>query len=162
MPRADRALPWLGLALRVAASLVWLTAGVAKIPALPEFRDLVARYALLPEVLLTPVSYALPFVQIGLGLYLAAGLFVRGSAAVGTILQLSFLAAQALALIRGIPLECGCFGVAVKTSVGATTLLRDLALGLPTFVMLAAPARRLSLDSRLFGTPDRFPRLRTR
>jgi hypothetical protein len=34
--------------------------------------------------------------------------------------------------------------------------LRDLALGIPTFVMLVRPARRLSLDRRLLRQPDRF------
>ncbi|NTV12276.1 MAG: cobalamin biosynthesis protein, partial [Zoogloea sp.] len=133
-----------------AAALVWLTAGVAKIPALSEFRDLVARYSLLPEALLTPFSYALPFVQVGLGLSLAAGLFVRGSSLVGTLLLTAFLAAQIQAMARGITLECGCFGLAVKSTVGPATLARDIALGLPTFAMLAAPARNFSLDQRLF------------
>lgn len=158
MPPRVSVAGWIGTGVRIAAALVWLTAGAAKIPVLSEFRDLVARYGVLPEALLTPFSYALPFVQVGLGLYLAAGLFVRGSALVGTLLLASFLAAQAQAMIRGIPLECGCFGLAVKSTVGPATLARDIALGLPTFLMLAAPARRLSLDARLFQAPDLFSR----
>jgi hypothetical protein len=35
-------------------------------------------------------------------------------------------------------------------------MLRDVGLGMPTFLMLALPARRLSLDRLLFGAEDRF------
>jgi uncharacterized membrane protein YphA (DoxX/SURF4 family) len=138
-----------GLVLRLAAAAVWLAAGAAKVPALEAFRQTVARYAVLPDFLVGPVAYALPFLEIGLGLYLALGLFVRGTALAGTVLFALFLAAQAQAWIRGIELDCGCFGTAASSPVGPLTVMRDLALGLPTFIMLAFPSRFLSLDSRL-------------
>ena len=156
MPRAHNALPLLGLAIRIAAAAVWIGAGVAKVPQIEGFRELVSRYAVLPPALAAPFAYVLPFFEIGLGLYLAAGLFVRGSALVGSLLLAVFLAAQAQAWARGITLDCGCFGTAVQSTVGPLTLLRDIGLGIPTFLMLALPARRLSLDRRLFGAEDRF------
>jgi uncharacterized membrane protein YphA (DoxX/SURF4 family) len=146
----------LGLAIRIAAAAVWIVAGAAKVPQIESFRELVGRYGILPPVLAAPFAYVLPFFEIGLGLYLAAGLFVRGSALVGTFLFAVFLAAQAQAWARGITLDCGCFGTAVQTTVGPLTLLRDLGLGIPTFLMLALPARRFSLDRRLFGAKDHF------
>ena len=120
------------------------------------FRTLVERYGILPHVLAAPFALVLPFLEIGLGLYLAAGLFVRGTAVVGTILFAVFLAAQAQAWARGLSLDCGCFGTAVQSTVGPLTILRDFALGIPTFLMLVFPARRLSLDKRLFGAGDAF------
>jgi len=121
-----------------------------------SFRDLVGRYGILPPGLAAPFAYVLPFFEVGLGLYLAAGLFVRGSALVGSVLLVVFLAAQAQAWARGITLDCGCFGTAVPSKVGPLTMLRDVGLGIPTFLMLALPARRLSLDRLLFGAEDRF------
>jgi uncharacterized membrane protein YphA (DoxX/SURF4 family) len=147
----------LGLAIRIAAAAVWIGAGVAKVPQIESFRELVGRYAVLPPVLAAPFAYLLPFFEIGLGLYLAAGLFVRGSALAGAFLIAVFLTAQAQAWARGITLDCGCFGTAVlQTTVGPLTLLRDLGLGIPTFLMAALPARRFSLDRRLFGAKDHF------
>jgi uncharacterized membrane protein YphA (DoxX/SURF4 family) len=146
----------LGLAIRIAAAAVWIVAGVAKVPQIESFRELVGRYGILPPVLAAPFAYVLPFFEIGLGLYLAAGLFVRGSALVGTFLFAVFLTAQAQAWARGITLDCGCFGTAVQTTVGPLTLLRDIGLGIPTFLMLAFPARRFSLDKLLFCAKDRF------
>jgi len=156
MPREHRALPLWGLAIRIAAAAVWIGAGAAKIPQMETFRDLVGRYGILPPALAAPFAYVLPFFEIGLGLYLAAGLFVRGSALVGSVLLVIFLAAQAQAWARGITLDCGCFGTAVQSAVGPLTMLRDVGLGIPTFLMLALPARRLSLDRLLFGAEDHF------
>lgn len=156
MPQGHRSLPLWGLAIRIAAAAVWIGAGAAKIPQMESFRDLVGRYGILPPALAAPFAYVLPFFEIGLGLYLAVGLFVRGSALVGTVLLVMFLAAQAQAWARGITLDCGCFGTAVQSTVGPLTILRDAGLGIPTFLMLALPARRLSLDRLLFGAADRF------
>ncbi len=146
----------LGIAVRLAAAAVWLVAGAAKLPRIEAFREAVERYDLLPAAVAAPFAYALPFLEIGLGLYLALGLFVRGAAGVGTLLFASFLVAQGQAWARGLVIDCGCFGTGVGSSVGIATMLRDLALGLPTFAMLAFPARGLSLDRRLFGAEDRF------
>ena len=156
MPLTGKAFPRLGLVLRLAGAAVWIVAGAAKLPRLEAFREAVARYAILPDPVAAPFAYALPFLEIGLGLYLAVGLFVRGTAMVGTLLFAAFLAAQAQAWARGIPLDCGCFGAAASSTVGIGTMLRDLALGLPTFAMLAFPSRELSLDRRLFGAEDHF------
>jgi uncharacterized membrane protein YphA (DoxX/SURF4 family) len=146
----------LGIAVRLAAAAVWLVAGAAKLPRIEAFREAVERYDLLPAAVAAPFAYALPFLEIGLGLYLAVGLFVRGAAGVGTLLFAAFLVAQGQAWVRGLVIDCGCFGTGVASSVGIGTMLRDLALGVPTFAMLAFPARGLSLDRRLFGAEDRF------
>jgi uncharacterized membrane protein YphA (DoxX/SURF4 family) len=156
MSRDRSALSWLGLALRLAAAAVWVAAGTAKLPDIQTFQILVEKYRILPGSIAGPFAYALPFVEIGIGLYLLAGLFVRGTALAGTLLFCVFLTAQASAWARGITLDCGCFGTVVESTVGPLTILRDLSLGIPTFLMLAFPARALSLDSRLFGARDHF------
>ncbi len=156
MLRSRDAVSWVGLAIRIAAAGVWIVAGAAKLPQIAGFPALVERYGILPHVLAVPFAYLLPFLELGIGVYLLAGLFVRGTAFVGTLLFLAFLVAQAQAWARGITLDCGCFGAAVQSTVGPLTLLRDFGLGIPTFAMLALPARRFSLDGRLFGAEDRF------
>ncbi len=153
---ARGSLPWPGFAIRLLAAAVWIFAGATKAADLGAFAAQVDRYELLPGFLVVPLAYILPFFEIFLGLYLAAGLFVRASALAGTILFAVFLAAQAQALVRGLVLDCGCFGSLTQAPVGLWTILRDIALGIPTFLMLAFPARRLSLDGRLFGAADAF------
>jgi uncharacterized membrane protein YphA (DoxX/SURF4 family) len=134
------ALSWLGFGLRLAGAAVWIAAGAAKLPNIQTFHVLVDKYGILPSALTGPFAYALPFAEIAIGLYLAAGLFVRGAALAGTLLFAVFLTAQGIAWARGLTLDCGCFGTAVES----------------TFLMLAYPARKLSLDRRLFDALDHF------
>ncbi len=155
--RIARSAPaWLGLAMRLAAAAIWLVAGIAKLPAIESFRIEVERYLILPNALSIPFAYVLPFFEIGLGLYLAVGLFVRGSGFVGTLLMAVFIAAQIQAWARGLSIDCGCFGSLAQSRVGLATVARDFALGIPTFIMLARPARLLSLDKLLFHREDGF------
>ena len=154
--QAGEAASWAGLAVRAAAAAIWIAAGAAKIPQFREFADVVQHYGILPRVLALPFAFALPFFEIGIGLYLLLGLFVRATAIAGTILFAAFLAAQIRAMALGISLDCGCFGAIAATRVGPLTILRDLGLGIPTYLMLALPARRLSLDRVLFDAPDTF------
>jgi len=156
MPRGTRPLPWVGLALRLAAAVIWVASGAAKVPDIRAFQVIVDRYGILPGWATGPFAYALPFAEIGIGIYLGAGLFVRGVAAAGTLLFAAFLTAQGYAWLRGLSIDCGCFGTVAQTTVSPLTILRDFCLGIPTFLMLAFPARRFSLDGRLFDAPDLF------
>jgi uncharacterized membrane protein YphA (DoxX/SURF4 family) len=151
-----RALPWLGLGVRLLAAGIWLVAGAAKIGGLEQFHAQVAAYDLLPGALVTPVAYGLPFVEVGLGLYLALGLLVRPAAAFACALMLVFSTAMGLVWARGLSLDCGCFGQLGREGVGLDSMIRDLGLGLPSLAMLLRPARLLSLDRRLLSLPDRF------
>lgn len=150
------ALSWVGFAVRLGAAAVWIAAGAAKIPQIQAFHVLVQRYGILPDAVAGPFSSLLPFVELAIGLYLAVGLFVRGTALAATLLLGAFFAAQVSAMVRGISLDCGCFGALAETTVGPLTLLRDFSLGIPTFLMLVFPARALSLDRRLFGARNQF------
>jgi uncharacterized membrane protein YphA (DoxX/SURF4 family) len=150
------AVPWVGVGIRLLAAAIWLVAGAAKVTELETFRGQVAKYDVLPHALVAPFAYALPFVELGVGAYLALGLFVRASAAVATLLMVVFVAAQAQAWARGLVLECGCFGSIAAQKVGFWTIVRDAALGIPSLIVLLRPPRRLSVDAAWLGRPDRF------
>jgi uncharacterized membrane protein YphA (DoxX/SURF4 family) len=142
--------------VRLAAAAIWLVAGIAKLADLTSFKQEVAAYDVLPSALVEPVAYALPFVEVSLGVYLLVGLLVRPAALLSTALMLLFIGVQAQAWARGLSIECGCFGSLSKETVGAGSIARDIALALPGLVLLIWPARRLSLDRRLLEKPDAF------
>jgi uncharacterized membrane protein YphA (DoxX/SURF4 family) len=151
-----RARPWVGLAIRLTAASIWLAAGISKLADLPQFQAQVQAYKLLPGALDAPFAYALPLVEVCLGIYLAIGLFVRPAAIVACALIVVFIAAMTQAAARGLTLDCGCFGSLAREPVGPGTILRDAALGVPTLVLALWPARFLSVDGTWLGRPDRF------
>jgi uncharacterized membrane protein YphA (DoxX/SURF4 family) len=149
--------PFLGLAIRVTAGLVWLVAGAAKIADLEHFRVQVEAYRLVPDGFEAAFAYALPFLEVGIGLYLIVGLFVRSTAALSCVLMALFVVAMVQARLRGLVLDCGCFGALARQPIG-WTIARDVVLGVPGLVMLILPARFLSLDARLLGKRDPWDR----
>jgi uncharacterized membrane protein YphA (DoxX/SURF4 family) len=151
-----KAVPLVGLAIRLTAATIWCVAGAAKLDELDRFQAQVAAYKLLPRAVDAPFAYTLPFVELGLGLYLAVGLLIRPAALVGCALMIMFVVAQAQAWARGLSLDCGCFGSLAHEQVGPASVLRDAALGLPSLALAVWPARLVSLDRRVFGLPDRF------
>ena len=138
------------------AAAIWLVAGIAKIADLTAFKQEVAAYDVAPSGLVEPIAYALPLVEVALGIYLVVGLLVRPAAALSTALMLLFIGVQAQAWARGLSIECGCFGGLSKETVGAGTIVRDILLTIPSLVLLLKPARHLSLDRRLLGRTDEF------
>ena len=124
----------------------FIAAAVPKIIDPPGFAETIHAYRLVPEVALAPLALVPPWLELGLGLALISG-WARRSAALLTFLMLAvFMAALAINLARGNPVDCGCFGVstAVRTvperlRAMRLDLLRDAALLLISLIVLLAP-----------------------
>jgi uncharacterized membrane protein YphA (DoxX/SURF4 family) len=139
--------------VRVLAGGIFIYSGIGSITGgLAQFEDKVAKYQLLPHVLTGTFAYTLPFLELLVGLYLVVGLMTRVAAAVSCVLMVMFLIAIGQAWARGLAIDCGC-SIGVANKVGPWSFLRDLALGIPSVVMLIWPARLLSLDRLLFARP---------
>ena len=106
--RARRA----GLLLcRLLLAVVFVSAGVAKLLASPQaFADSVASFRLVPSWLVSPLTLALPPFEILVGAALLADRPSRLGAGGALVLAGVFLVAMITALVRGIPVDCGCFG----------------------------------------------------
>jgi uncharacterized membrane protein YphA (DoxX/SURF4 family) len=139
--------------VRLLAGGVFIYSGIGSITGgLAAFDDKVAKYQLLPHVLTAPFAYALPFIEVFVGLYLLLGLMTRLAAAVSCVLMVMFLVAIGQAWARGLSIDCGC-SIGVANKVGPWSFLRDLALGIPSLIMLIWPARLFSLDRLFFARP---------
>lgn len=104
-------------------------------------------YGLLPEWGVIVVARALPWLELLLGLLLVAGWLLHYVAPLVTALLAGFWVAMLWAYLRGLGIDCGCFGIG--QAVGPATLLRDaLLVVLAGFVTLGAfRARRASSAS---------------
>jgi len=106
--------PYLTLASRVGLGGVFIFAGVAKLAYLQTLVWEIEQYHILPHSLATAYGYALPPLEIALGVLLVLGLFLKFSASVSALVVLSFTIAKIVALARGLDISiCGCFGPAV-------------------------------------------------
>ena len=143
--------PWLSTVVRLALGAVFTVAGLAKIGNVPETVRAVRAYRILPESLVHPLAYALPYLELAVAALLILGLGTRIVAVVAGIMLLLFIAAVASLGPRGIRIDCGCFGGG--GIVKQTHYLREIARDSGFFLLAAwlalLPASRLSLDSFL-------------
>ena len=130
--RAGRILrhPYLTLVSRLGLGGTFIFSGVAKLVELEEFVEIVKEYDILPHSLSQAYGYTLPGLEVALGIFLVAGLFLRTNAAISILILISFLIAKSINLFRGDDISCGCFGTAETLSsvtIGLGIILLALA-----------------------------------
>jgi uncharacterized membrane protein YphA (DoxX/SURF4 family) len=148
---------WLTTVARVALGLVLITAGWLKISNPDEAVKAVQAYRILPYSLTHAFGYGLPLLEILIGALLVLGLFTRVAAIAGGVLMVVFIAGIISVWVRGLSIDCGCFGgggtidPAGRASRYSAEIARDLLfLGLASWCAVF-PRSRLSLDALLLG-----------
>ena len=141
---------WVSTAARAVLGGVFLLAGALKAADPQASVAAVRAYQLLPTSLETVVGWGLPFAEIALGLLLLTGLATRAVAAAAAALLLVLVAAVASAAVRGLSIDCGCFGGGGRVPPGETAygteIARDLGLLVLAGWLVARPASRLALE----------------
>ena len=102
--------PWLTFVFRIILGGVLLVAGGLKVSDPYGSATSVRAYQILPIDLANFLGFVLPFIEVGIGLLLIVGIWVRLAAIAGGALMVIFIVAIGQAWIRGISLDCGCFG----------------------------------------------------
>ena len=144
-----------GTVARLGLAAVFLVSGVLKAIDPDATYVAVRAYDLLPKLGVALVAGTLPWLEIALGLLLLAGIATRAVAVVSAVLLLAFMAGVAQAWVRGLSIDCGCFGAGGAVDPGQTTygleLLRDagfllmagwLVVRPRTLAVLSLPGRR--------------------
>ncbi len=129
----ERVLRWL-----LAAIFLWAAYTKLRQPWL-VFAMSIDTYQLLPESAVLFVARTLPWVELAIGLLLAAGGGLRYVAAAATALLGLFLGVMLHADGKGLGIDCGCFGVGEALS--AKTLARDSGLVLCSIALTALAFR---------------------
>ncbi len=150
---------WISVVARLVVGVVWLAAGLLKIPDPAENVRAVRAYQLLPEPLVPLVGHALPIMEILVGISLIVGLLVRANAALSVVLLLAFIVGISAAWARGMSIDCGCFGGGGGPVENAQAkypweLARDFGLLLASGWLIYGPRSPLAVDRLLFPAAD--------
>lgn len=137
------------LVVRVVLGAIFVVAGASKVGHAAEFAQQIAAFRLLPQPVIAPMALALPFLEILLGGYLIIGLFTRVAGWVATLLLLVFDGAIASAVLRGMTLNCGCFGTHDSTVTTWAEVARDAVFVLLAVFVALRPPGMLALDRRI-------------
>lgn len=148
----------LGLIARLVLGAIFLVAGALKVTTPEALATATQAYQVLPHDLAAYVGYALPIVEIILGVLLIVGLFTRASAVITSLLLVAFIIGIAQAWARGLTIDCGCFGGGGTVSADETSylprILEDLGMLACGLWLSWRPKSFLSLERALFGSAD--------
>jgi len=127
--RRQRNLYWVVAGSAIILGLTLLVAGTGKLPGQAEFAIALLKSFWTPTLAYF-ISYCLPWIEIGLGLFLFLGIFPRIAATLCLPLLVGFIANNSWALISGVekfPVCAYCFGI-WEESLGALSPLGALIL----------------------------------
>jgi uncharacterized membrane protein YphA (DoxX/SURF4 family) len=147
--------PWLSVAARLLVGGVWIAAGWLKLTESPEAQDRAVRaYQLLPESLVPLVGRGLPALEVIVGLLLIVGLGVRVVSVLSALLLAAFIFGISAAWVRGLQIECGCFGGGGSLAQDATAkypwdIARDAGLLLLSAALALWPHSKVAVDRLL-------------
>jgi putative oxidoreductase len=116
--------------VRVGFCALFVWAGWTKLLDPGAFAADISHYRVLPEKLVPPLAVGLPVLECVVALALLTRTYLRGAAWLGAGMLALFAAAMAQAKLRGIDLDCGCFGreIADPVSWGKVALNGGLAM----------------------------------
>jgi uncharacterized membrane protein YphA (DoxX/SURF4 family) len=128
-------------ALRLILGAVFIYAAFVKIRQPQVFADGIATYQILPDALVNVFALALPPFEMLLGAWLIAGWRRRSAAFCAAFTLFVFSGAMASARLRGLHVDCACFGAVNPSGAPASeslALARDGLLAAGALILYAA------------------------
>lgn len=124
------------LVSRIVIAFVFIYAGAEKISDPNSFSQAIYNYRIFPNEMINIFAIILPWIELISGILLLFGISVKeNSAIIGTLL-LIFIILIGISMIRGLDINCGCFGKGTPVGwrkIGENTLMLILALALIAF-----------------------------
>jgi uncharacterized membrane protein YphA (DoxX/SURF4 family) len=135
------ALHW---AVRLGLAGLFLWTGSQKLVEPGAFAASIANYRVLPEALVGAAAVGLPVLELVVGVALLAPAYAQGAAVIVAALLAVFAVAMAQSKLRGIDLDCGCFGAGNESQVSWLKVTVNLCLAM---LAVWTSRARLSLPS---------------
>jgi len=115
------------LVFRIVLGGLFVYAGAAKALTPLDFAQNVRNYQLVGQSLSFIAALILPWLEILAGAFLVLGIWRRGAALVVSALLVFFIALTVVTMVRGLDVDCGCFG-ALDRKAGLGVILEDLGM----------------------------------
>jgi len=121
---------WLGVGARLLVGIVLVYAAWDKVANPQAFAISVRAYEIVPVPLSNLFALIVSWSELVAGAMLVLGVFVRSAAGAAFLLFTMFIAALATVLVRGMVIDCGCFGSGGEghSMVGVWMIGRNLVL----------------------------------
>jgi putative oxidoreductase len=116
------------LIARYILGLVFVIASVEKITIPELFAANIQAYQVMPMAVINLIALVIPWLELICGIFLLGGVFVRTSSLLLSMLLGMFILLITHAILRGLKIDCGCFGTSHASLVGWMRVLEDIGL----------------------------------
>jgi putative oxidoreductase len=117
--------PYVAASFRLILGISFIVASLSKIPYPAEFAENVAGFQMVPTWGVNLAGAIMPWSELVGGLFLILGIRTRAAATIIGALLLMFIVGLSINLIKGTPINCGCFE-SVGEPISWELVLRDL------------------------------------
>jgi len=136
---------YLLLAVRLFFGFVFIYAAVSKVADAESFSKAVYNYKLMPDLTINFLALVIPWIELVAGVLLLFGVSVKENSAILSGLLVVFIIAIGISLVRGLNIECGCFGTASGSKVGIQKILENVGLLVLGLILIKFDSKFLTL-----------------
>ena len=134
--------------VRIILSVVFIYAGMEKISDPAGFSDSINNYKILPLFTVNFLAIILPWVELIAGVLLLFGIKVKENSFIISVLLSIFIIAIVISLIRGLNIDCGCFGTFSGSKVGIYKLIENSLLLIAGYALMKFDSEFLTLNKK--------------
>lgn len=132
--------------VRIVIAFVFIYAGVEKISDPKSFSQAIYNYRLFPSEMINLIAIILPWLELISGILLLFGICVRENSAIIGILLFIFIVMIIISMIRGLDINCGCFGKG--SSIGLEKIGENLLMLILCLILIAFGSSKLILITK--------------
>ena len=146
--------PYLVILTRVFLGLLFVVVSIEKIVEPAAFAQSIANYKIFSFSTSLVLATFIPWLELVCGLCLIAGLLLRGSSLLVSLLVAVFTVAVLSAVLRGLDIACGCFTQDPTVGkVGWMKITQNLSLLALSIYLYFSTSDRFSVEAYLRGKP---------
>ena len=119
---------WAVRACQLVIGAIFAVSALAKLGDMQAFATQVHYFQMIPHSTENLLAMLLPWVELSTGLALILGIRRRAGAVLAAAMMTVFTLAIVTALVRGLDIECGCFGTADGAEVGLKKLAENVGM----------------------------------
>lgn len=113
---------------KVFIGLIFVLSGIEKIADPAGFSDAIANYKLMPNFVINFFAISIPWIELISGILLIFNQYIKENTFIYISLMSIFTIMVLIAVLRGLDIDCGCFGTQNVQAVGITKIIENLAL----------------------------------
>lgn len=123
------------LAIRIFIAFIFIFSGAEKIANPSAFSDSITNYKIFPLFSVNFIAIFIPWLELITGVLLLFGIWIKENALIINTLLCIFILLVAIAVFRGLDINCGCFGTKYAQKVGFLKIGENILLMFVTYLL---------------------------